>query len=351
MARSEDNRFTVRAFLRDKVVGALIWLLAIAFTSLLLVMVGVARDAIILIDIVLVAALVAVLLVQYRQRVRFWNELSQAMRAFDKVQYFGTLESEPSFVEGRIAFEAIQKASMLATDEITSLRAQSAEHSEYVELWVHEIKTPIAAAKLILSKMHGADEERLKYEVERLESLVEQALFAARSDSLSNDYLLREANLASLVNEACKDNMRYLTSSGIAIDMQVDRSIDVIADKTWMIFILSQLITNAAKYDARTITFSAQQADREGPDACTTLEIKDDGCGIPASDVPRVFDRGFTGEVGRAHGSATGMGLYLAARLCAQMGVGIMLASEEGLGTRVCLSFPHDRRRAQVHRV
>lgn len=68
----------------------------------------------------------------------------------------------------------------------------------------------------------------------------------------------------------------------------------------------------------------------------------------PAADVPRVFDRGFTGEVGRAHGSATGMGLFLVARMCTQMGLGIMLASEEGVGTRVQISFPHDRRRMHL---
>jgi len=122
------------------------------------------------------------------------------------------------------------------------------------------------------------------------------------------------------------------------------------ADKTWLAFILSQLIVNAAKYDATTITFSVCIPDEEGPNACTMLEVRDDGCGVPAADVPRVFDRGFTGEVGRSHGSATGMGLYLVARLCAQMGIGIMFASDQGIGSRVVLGFPHDRRRARLIR-
>ena len=78
------------------------------------------------------------------------------------------------------------------------------------------------------------------------------------------------------------------------------------------------------------------------------LEVRDNGCGIPAADVPRVFERGFTGQVGRAHGSATGMGLYLVASLCASMGLHVGLASEEGVGTRVILTFPHDRTRKEL---
>ena len=78
------------------------------------------------------------------------------------------------------------------------------------------------------------------------------------------------------------------------------------------------------------------------------IRVTDDGCGIPAADVPRVFERGFTGQVGRAHGSATGMGLYLVASLCASMGLHVGLASEEGTGTRVILTFPHDRTRKEL---
>lgn len=345
---AEMTRFTLGGFLRDKAFVIVIEIAAIFLVTLMLIVLGVARDAIVLIGAILVAAFAICLILEFRRRAKFWNALLELSQAVDKVQYFNTLKLDPDFLEGKLAYEAIQSNASLAANEITDLRTQNAEHAEYIELWVHEIKTPLAAAKLLLNKMHGADEERMKLEIERLETLVQQALFAARSDSLSNDYLLREINLASLVNEACKANMRYLTSCDIAINMHVDPDITVVTDKTWMMFILSQLITNAAKYDSKTITFSALLPDHEGTNACTTLEVRDDGCGIPAADVPRVFNRGFTGEVGRAHGSATGMGLYLVARMCAQMGLGVMLASEEGVGTRVCISFPHDRRRAQA---
>ena len=125
--------------------------------------------------------------------------------------------------------------------------------------------------------------------------------------------------------------------------MEVADDETVFADAKWLAFVIGQIVVNAAKYGARTIRFSARVEGR-GADGRTVLEIADDGCGIPAADVPRVFDRGFTGENGRAQGSSTGMGLYLVAQLCEKMGLGVGLASEEGAGTRVMIAFPHDRR-------
>ena len=336
------------SFLRDKAGALAIALVVIVFITLLLIILGMTSDAVILIDFTLVIALVLVLTLEYRRRARFWKGLEEIIDSTARVRHLEDLIYEPDFSEGRIALETAQAIAERTSEEIGELRAQSREHTQYTELWVHEVKTPLAAAKLLLNKMHGEDASTLKLELERVENLVEQALFAARSDTLVNDYLIREIVLADAVSETCKANMRYLTSCDVAINMQVDPQANVVADKTWLAFILTQLIVNAAKYDAKTITFETHESDEEGPHACTVLEVRDDGCGIPAADVPRVFDRGFTGEVGRAHGSATGMGLFLVSRMCAQMGLGIMLASEEGVGTRVQISFPHDRRRMHL---
>ena len=234
--------------------------------------------------------------------------------------------------------------------EITELRSNARENAEYIELWVHEVKTPLSAAKLITKRMSGPDALALRRELERMDDLISQSLFAARTESLVADYLIREVNLADIAKEVCKSHMHYLTSLGVALDFQIDPDTTVFADKMWLEFIITQIVVNAAKYEAHAISFVAFEAQQESSTSSTVLEIKDDGCGIPAEDVPRVFDRGFTGTVGRAHGSATGMGLYLVARMCARMGLSIMIASEEGVGTRVQIAFPHDRRRALLEK-
>lgn len=348
MKSHDIARFTAGTFLRDKIAVVAIALLVIAFITFLLVILGVTIDAIVLIDSTLAACVVLALVLEYRRRASFWKDVETAIEALDRTRYIGDLVDEPSFSEGRLALDAMLALAQLNKDELGELRTQNHDRAQYTELWVHEVKTPLAAAKLVLDRMHGPDVAKLKIELERIEGLVEQALFAARSDTLVNDYLIREVRLADAVGEACKSNMCYLASCGVTLNMQVDPQVTVMADRTWLAFILNQLITNAAKYDASTITFTTYEEGNEGPHACTVLELRDDGCGIPAADVPRVFDRGFTGEVGRAHGSATGMGLFLVARMCAQMGLDVLLASEESIGTRVQIKFPHDRRRMRL---
>lgn len=348
MKSHDIARFTAGTFLRDKIAVVAIALLVIAFITFLLVILGVTIDAIVLIDSTLAACVVLALVLEYRRRASFWKDVETAIEALDRTRYIGDLVDEPSFSEGRLALDAMLALTQLNKDELGELRTQNHDRAQYTELWVHEVKTPLAAAKLVLDRMHGPDVAKLKIELERIEGLVEQALFAARSDTLVNDYVIREIVLGDAVGEACKANMRYLTSCGVAIDIHIDPQTTVVADKAWLAFILNQLITNAAKYDASTITFTTYEEGNEGPHACTVLELRDDGCGIPAADVPRVFDRGFTGEVGRAHGSATGMGLFLVARMCAQMGLDVLLASEESIGTRVQIKFPHDRRRMHL---
>ena len=193
--------------------------------------------------------------------------------------------------------------------------------------------------------LHGGVASKLKAELDRIESYVEQALYYARSTSLARDYAIRELPLADAVRTACKKNARYLIERGTTPSIEVGDGVTVFADASWLSFALGQVLVNAAKYGATSVRFTVREEGAGTSAARTVLEIADDGPGIPAADVPRVFDRGFTGKNGRAQGSATGMGLYLVATLCEKMGLGVGLASEEGTGTRVMLAFPHDRRR------
>lgn len=288
------------------------------------------------------------LALDYQRRVRFYREAAALVREVSSACHFPALIDEPRFLEGRLAYQMADSLARLANDEVGDAQSNAQNYREYVELWIHETKTPIAAAKLMLASMHGEQKAKLTRELERIDAQVEQALYYARSTSLANDYAIREVRLAGAVREACKKNARFLIERSVAPAIDVPEDTRVLADEPWLVFVLGQVVVNAAKYGARTIAFSAQVEEEGTPRECTVLEVRDDGCGIPAADVPRVFDRGFTGANGRDRGSATGMGLYLVALMCERMGLGVGLASEEGAGTRVLLSFPHDRRRAMT---
>ncbi|MDO4291215.1 MAG: sensor histidine kinase [Eggerthellaceae bacterium] len=343
---SDIPRYTFGAYLRDRWASIILGVFCLVGLAAMLPVLGVSVHACALIAGFVALCLAAMLALGYGRRARYYRELAEFSAQIGRLNQFSALVDEPEFLEGRISHAVTEHLANVANGENAAEREQARAHREYIELWIHEIKTPIAAAKLMLASMHGQQSMKLKGELERIEAQVDQALYSARSMSVSNDYAIRELNLAAATREACKKNAHFLIERGVSLKEEIPEGTSVLADEPWLVFILSQVITNAAKYGARTITFTAREEEPDTPRGRTVLEVRDDGCGIPAADVPRVFDRGFTGEVGRAQGSATGMGLYLVAVMCARMGLGVGIASEEGEGTRVAFSFPHDRRRA-----
>lgn len=338
-------RYTFLAYARSEKAALIAGVLCLLGVVLLEVVLGVTLTGAALVTGFVALCMLAVFVVRYVRRAHYFNEVTSFCLKEGKLLQFGSLVEEPLFLEGLIAHEATCYLAIKANEDIQDSKERDRQYREYLELWVHEIKTPIAASKLMLSTMHGSQAGKLKRELERIDSRVEQVLYAARSTSLNNDYVIREVDLLSMVRAACKKNARLLVESGISLEFEDDADVRVFADESWFVFALCQVLSNSSKYGATALSFSVREEEEGTPRECTVLQVRDNGCGIPAADVPRVFERGFTGTVGRAHGSATGMGLYLVAALCERMGIGVELGSEEGAGTRIMFSFPHDRRR------
>lgn len=345
-----ETHYTFSNFVRDKAFFLTLVFLYLVILTTSLAVLAVSPSGILSIDLFTLVGIILYLLYAYRRDAKFWDSLLQLSADSDAVSYFADLVADPTSLDGKLAYAGMHAIAMASQDQILALKQSVEDHTEYFELWVHEIKTPLAAGKLISKRLEGPDKHLMQRELERIEDQIQQALYAARVRSLHHDYLIREVNLSAIAKEACKSNMHYLTSLDMSLEFDIDPQITVFTDKSWLEFVITQIVINSAKYGAKTVQFMAMDASEETAQSNTMLQIKDDGCGIPAADVPRVFDRGFTGEVGRRHGSATGMGLYLASEMCARMGLGIMLASEEGVGTRVMISFPHDRRRKELSR-
>lgn len=336
------------AFLRDRALSVAVAIVcAIAIGSVVAVL-GAGPDASVLAACIVLACAAFALTVDYARRRAFYRDLEQVVGDLDRTYYATALIEPPDFLEGRLAYEALQATEKAAADDVAAHKQQAEAYRDYIELWIHEIKTPIAAAALMASGLHGPQAARIKGELDRIEGYVEQALYYARSTSLVQDYAIRETSLAEAVREALRKHARFLIERGVAPTVDVDEDVRVFADVKWLAFVIGQLVANAGKYGASTLRFSVREEGAGTSDARTVLEVADDGWGVPAGDVPRVFERAFTGENGRRAGSSTGMGLYLVAELCAKMGLAVALASEEGKGTRVLLAFPHDRRKLDL---
>lgn len=289
-----------------------------------------------------------VLAVGFLRDCKFFQQLDLFCNSPENARYLSSILDEPRTLEGSIAYRALAVQGKAASDELAARSRDMKEYRDYIELWVHETKTPIASAQLDLSSLHGPEINEVRGDLDRIESRIEQALYYARSATLSEDFSIEVLNLAAVARKACRQKSRTLIGAGVSLDFAIDDALEVLADAKWVDFIIGQVLENSAKYGAKTICFESTVRDAGTKDGCVELSIGDDGDGIPAADVPRVFDRGFTGSRGRMHHKATGMGLYLAAVACERMGLGLRVSSEEGRGTSITLIFPLDRTRMDL---
>ena len=222
-----------------------------------------------------------------------------------------------------------------------------------METWIHEVKTPIAAARLVAQNHPDAATAAMDRELVRIEGYAEQALYYARSTSVDRDFAIRSVSLDELVRGALKANARTLIDARIAPELG-DLDFKVRCDPKWLTFVLGQVLVNAAKYrkpagpdgvlEPARLRIGAKRRQSEADARVTVLSIADEGIGIPSEDVDRVFDRGFTGQNGRRFAKSTGIGLYLARSLCEKMGLRVTLASQVGRGTTVSIEFPDSGR-------
>jgi signal transduction histidine kinase len=271
------------------------------------------------------------LLPEYFVKKHYYDELQNLLRQIDKPYLLQELIEYPDFIEGMILYDSLKTAGKSMNDEIAQYKTAFTEYREYVELWVHEIKTPIAGAKLIGENEHN---KTALDTLDKIEGYVDQALYYARSNAVEKDYLLNPVRLSEPVGDALKSNSRFLIGHNIAIRTE-NLDFEVFTDSKWIAFIIRQLIDNAVKYGGKTLEFRGEQRTNG-----IALFVRDDGIGIPEQDVGRVFQKGFTGVNGREYGRSTGFGLYLCKKLCGKLGLGISLTSQRGEGTTVAIFFP-----------
>jgi len=334
-------------YLRDRAAAICVTLLSILLVNVIMVGAGTDHDVVVLLDILLASAGVLRVTVDYLPRRRFWSSVSEATSGNGTSPLNAVeLMEDPSFVEGEIAWDSIETVARAGRIEADAAHDDAAEYREYVEAWVHEVKTPIAAARIIADCNPGQASSSIARELGRIDGYVDQALYFARSSTLDRDYVIRNVRLNDVVTDAVKAHARSLIDGSVRVEVK-GLDVPVYADAKWIGFVLGQLIENAVKYrsPAPRLLFSAQVRNRGCASECVDLAVEDNGLGVPAEDLPRVFDKGFVGQNGRLEGQkkSTGLGLYLVKRLCDKMGVGVCMESEQGSYTRVKLTFPTNR--------
>lgn len=218
--------------------------------------------------------------------------------------------------------------------ERQSWEEKSADRSDYYVMWTHQIKTPIAALKLLLENAgeNTRDSFLMREELFKIEQYAEMALAYQRLESIASDLVLEEQDLYEMLTTAVKKYSVLFINKGLSLDLQ-EQHIQVVTDEKWFGFCLEQFLSNSIKYTASgTITLYAEEQGEQ-----VVLYIRDTGLGIRSEDLPRIFERGFTGYNGRIDRRSTGIGLYLCRRVLDHLGISVTVESRVGEGTCVTL--------------
>ena len=229
-------------------------------------------------------------------------------------------------------YEAVIRALTQENERLkTESIRQQEEQKEYYTLWVHQIKTPISAMRLLLDKESGEEGKLLKQELFKVDQYADLALKFVKLGDIAGDLIIERCDLNEIARAAVKKYSLLFVYSKLSVSME-PLAKDIPCDRMWLEFILCQLLSNSVKY---THTGGVRIYMEEN-----ALVVEDTGIGIRKEDLPRIFEKGYTGYNGRMDTRASGIGLYLVKRAADALGIRVEVASELGKGTRVSLRFP-----------
>lgn len=222
--------------------------------------------------------------------------------------------------------------------KIRDYNRKQKEHITFINQWVHQMKTPLSVIQLLLEECDGEPRaESISEEVYKINTNLNLALYFARVDAFEKDFVVEKINLQQLVLNTVNKEKKLFIKNRILPKVDIDRTIEVYTDGKWMKFVLEQIITNGIKYSAgigKVLTIQACLQEKH-----VVMEVIDEGIGISAKDIRRVFNPFFTGENGRKYGESTGMGLYIVKKTCEDLGHKVEIEAEVNKGTKIKIVF------------
>ena len=320
-----------RRYWKNRIPFLLTNLVCMAALTVFLLVCGNSVSAVLL--ILMVWAVILLFLTYWKRKRQMQKLLDMAGQLSERYLISEVMEL-PEQAEDQVYYHLLKMAGKSMLEQIGEVRRERLEYKEYIEQWIHEIKTPITAMKLLCENHRTDWTKELLLELEKTNRFTEQALYYARSEHTEKDYSVREMSLSQVVHQAIADNKYLLLQSGVRLEVE-EMEDTVYSDEKWVRFILNQLIANAVKYRSGQPVFrfsTRRQQDQ------VILMMEDNGIGISPADLPRIFEKGFTGQNGRMVQQSTGIGLYLCKRLCDKLGIGIA-AESSGQGTAISLAF------------
>lgn len=324
----------LKKYLCSKTLIIFLTVLVEILVGLILSLTGTSWDIVFLTYAIVYTFLVLYLITDYLQYKKEYKRINNLLEELDKRYLIVEILESPKNLQGQLYFYILKRACHDMVTEISKIKGEYLDYKEYLEEWIHEMKTPLTTISLIQPSDLNYN-MRLKGELSKLSNLLETSLYYIRSNSLEKDYYIKEFNLSDIIHNAILQEKEQLQSKDIEIKVNLSNE-KVYSDEKWIGFIFHQILLNSIKYvDVGGKINIYDEINRDG----LTLIIKDNGCGISASDVSRVFEKGFTGK-NRRKDKASGIGLYLCKKSADKMNLGLSVESKEGEYTKVKLFFP-----------
>ena len=317
----------------EEKIGLILWYLTFILLQLVIMFVLDMDTNFLIFSLFLYLILLSIyLIVSYLLKTKKNKKIKRLVDELDEKYLVSELIKKPKNLENEAYYYVLKKATKAMNDKITELEHKYQDYEEYIETFVHEVKTPLAAISLYSD---NKKDQELKQEVKKIDNLVEQVLFYARSENTEKDYFVKKIKLSEIIHQVMMQNKDYLLAKNILVEVE-NSEVVVATDEKWVIFILNQIINNSIKYmDKREKKIQMNVVEDKNK---VTMEIKDNGYGIKESDISRVFDKGFTGS-NRKKEHSTGMGLYLCKKLCDRLHLNIYIESKEKEYTTVSIIF------------
>lgn len=327
-----------RKYLIDKYLNILIYILGYLIILLILLAFKTPTQLNIAITIIIFAIGLINILIDYFRKKSFYDLLILNTKRLDKKYLITETIPKPTFYEGKIIYDELYDINKSMIEHIKNYKSNINDFKEYIEMWIHEVKIPISSLTLMYHNHKEEIDKKYKEQVRILDNYIDQVLYYVRSENAEKDYLIRETRLDKIINKVALKNKDNLLEEQIDLEVDVE-NIEVLTDSKWLEFILNQIINNSIKYKNEKVSsyikITAQSYKNK-----IILNIYDNGIGIPKSDLHKVFEKTFTGENGRGKSKSTGMGLYIAKKLCQKLGATIEINSQVLKYTCVKITFP-----------
>lgn len=311
-------------------------LFSFVFFLIFLQLAGINKDIVLFVAMVYPSVFVVYFICHFLYTNRKYQNLERTMDLLDKKYLISEVAKKKGNYQQQFYMKLVRRACKSMMDELNEQEQQNVEYKEYIDSWIHEVKTPITAIQLMCDNERNSLTDRIKLETKKVEMDIERMLYYSKSGETWKDYVIARHSLCEIVEKSIMKVYQILIYNGVKIDMQVEEEV-VYTDEKWSSFIITQILLNCVQYQKEERLSIRIYAIKEKES--TSLIIEDNGLGIKPNEISHIFEKGYVGTNGRRNERSSGMGMFICSKLCKKLNIGLQAVSEYGEYTKMILRF------------